>query len=207
MLRGLFEFVDALPSSVSLRESLNGYVYLLTAHVVSMGLVAGIIGYWDMRLAGMALKWVPVSKVKSGLFPWMTAGVVVNAATGILMVYSQPMRYYPNFWFWLKMGMLVVIAAIGYGDSATAENASSALLLHIAGYTVSTLALFAALIALYNRTGDDSILGLRGLAETQPFLAWSLSQPRSSRWACLRRSESRRWASVGLKSFGLRWPV
>ena len=110
MIRTLFEFVDAFPSSVSLRESLNGYVYLLTAHVVSMGLVAGIIGYWDMRLAGIALKWVPVSKVKSGLFSWMYAGVAVNAATGLLLVYSQPMRYYPNFWFWLKMGMLVVVA-------------------------------------------------------------------------------------------------
>ena len=67
--------------------------------------------------------------------------------------------------------MLVAIAAIGYGDAATAESASSALLLHIVGYTVSTLALFAALTAHYNRTGDDSIAGLRGLAETQPFLA------------------------------------
>ncbi len=67
--------------------------------------------------------------------------------------------------------MLVAIAAIGYGDAATAESASSALMLHIAGYTVSTLALFAALTALYNRTGDDSIAGLRGLASTQPFLA------------------------------------
>ncbi|MYK25607.1 MAG: NADH-quinone oxidoreductase subunit N, partial [Dehalococcoidia bacterium] len=67
--------------------------------------------------------------------------------------------------------MLVAIAAIGYGDAATAESASSALLLHIVGYTVSTLALFTALTAHYNRTGDDSIAGLRGLAETQPFLA------------------------------------
>jgi NADH-quinone oxidoreductase subunit N len=31
--------------------------------------------------------------------------------------------------------------------------------------------LFTALTAYYNRTGDDSIEGLRGLAETQPFLA------------------------------------
>ncbi len=67
--------------------------------------------------------------------------------------------------------MLVVIAAIGYGDAATAEDASAALLLHLVGYTVATLALFSALIAHYNRTGDDSIAGLRGLAETQPFLA------------------------------------
>lgn len=71
--------------------------------------------------------------------------------------------------------MLVAVAAIGYGDATAAENASSALLLHIAGYTVSTLALFAALIAHYNRTGDESIDGLRGLSATQPFLALVIS--------------------------------
>lgn len=67
--------------------------------------------------------------------------------------------------------MLVVIAALGYGDDEVAQAASSALLLHIIGYVIATLALFTALTAYYNRTGDDSIAGLRGLAETQPFLA------------------------------------
>jgi len=67
--------------------------------------------------------------------------------------------------------MLVVIAAIGEGDPEIAQNASSALLFHIAGYVISTLAFFAALTAYYNRTGKDTIAGLRGLAETQPFLA------------------------------------
>jgi NADH-quinone oxidoreductase subunit N len=67
--------------------------------------------------------------------------------------------------------MLVVIAALGYGDAETGRNASTGLLLHIAGYVISTLALFTALTAYYNRTGKDSIEGLRGLAETQPFLA------------------------------------
>ncbi len=67
--------------------------------------------------------------------------------------------------------MLIVIAAIGYGDAETGRDASSALLLHITGSVVSTLALFVALTAYYNRTGQDSIAGLRGLAETQPFLA------------------------------------
>ncbi|MGK2964181.1 MAG: NADH-quinone oxidoreductase subunit N [Tepidiformaceae bacterium] len=67
--------------------------------------------------------------------------------------------------------MLIVIAAIGEGDLEIARNASGALLFHIGGYVVSTLALFAALIAYYNRTGKDTIRGLRGLADTQPFLA------------------------------------
>ncbi len=69
--------------------------------------------------------------------------------------------------------MLVVIAAIGYAgtEGDVARDASSALLLHMVGYVVSTLALFAALTAYYNRTGKDTIAGLRGMAETQPFLA------------------------------------
>ena len=92
LMRPLFEWVDAFPSSIALRESLNGYVYLLTAHVVSMGLVAGVIAYWDMRLTGIALKWVPVTKVKSGRFPWLYAGVRINAGPGLGMVDAQPLR-------------------------------------------------------------------------------------------------------------------
>jgi len=36
---------------------------------------------------------------------------------------------------------------------------------------ITTLALFAAITAYYNRTGDETIAGLRGMADTQPFLA------------------------------------
>ena len=67
--------------------------------------------------------------------------------------------------------MLVVIAAMGFGDSEQAANGSSALLLHLTGYIASTLALFTALTVWVNRTGDDSIRGMRGMAKAQPFLA------------------------------------
>ncbi len=67
--------------------------------------------------------------------------------------------------------MLVPVAALGYGDGSVAHAATAALLLHLTGYIISTLAAFAAFQAAYDRTGDDTIPGLRGLAETQPFLA------------------------------------
>ena len=111
MLRSFFEWMDAMPTSLAWRESLNGYPLLLTAHVVSMGLVAGVIIFWDMRLAGMALKRVPVSKIQDRMFPWMTVGLVINIVTGLVMVYSQPMRYYPNFYFWLKF-IFMTLAAV-----------------------------------------------------------------------------------------------
>jgi len=67
--------------------------------------------------------------------------------------------------------MLVVIAAIGYGDTEVGRNASAGLIIHITGYIISSLLLFTALTAYYNRTGHDTIRGMRGMAETQPFLA------------------------------------
>jgi len=67
--------------------------------------------------------------------------------------------------------MLVPVAALGYGDADVAHAATAALLLHLTGYIISTLAAFAAFQAAYDRTADDTIPGLRGLAETQPFLA------------------------------------
>ncbi len=51
------------------------------------------------------------------------------------------------------------------------DESTSALLLHIAGYLITNLAVFTAVIAFYNRTGKEEIADFRGLAETQPFLA------------------------------------
>ena len=69
-IRSSFEWVDALPSSISLRESLNAYPMLLTTHVVSMCLFAGLISFWDMRLVGLTLRKVPVSNIPTRIFPW-----------------------------------------------------------------------------------------------------------------------------------------
>ena len=44
-------------------------------------------------------------------------------------------------------------------------------LLHLAGYLVTNLAVFTAVIAVHNRTGSERIEDFRGLAETQPYLA------------------------------------
>ncbi len=70
------------------------------------------------------------------------------------------------------------IGQVGYmlmAVTAVSAETSSALLLHIAGYLVTNLAVFTVVIAVHNRTGDERIVGFRGLAETQPFLALVLT--------------------------------
>ena len=109
--RGIFEWADALESSVALRESLNGYPTLLTLHVVSMCLFAGLIAYWDLRLVGFALNRVSITEIPTRIFPWALTGFAISLVTGGLLLYSKPLTYYENFYFWLKSAMLILAGA------------------------------------------------------------------------------------------------
>ena len=70
------------------------------------------------------------------------------------------------------------IGQVGFmlmGIAALSQGAASALVLHIAGYAVTNLAVFIPVIAYYNLSGKDEIADYRGMAERAPFLAASLS--------------------------------
>jgi hypothetical protein len=108
MIRGVFEWVDALPSSIALRESIYGYTVLLTVHVVSMCVFAGLVIMMDLRLAGFGNKQTPISEIQKRLFPWQMVGMVGSAVTGLLLFYGQPMRYYGKAFYWTKIAMMVL---------------------------------------------------------------------------------------------------
>ena len=110
-MRSWFEWVDAFPSSIALRESLYGYPYLLTAHVVSMALFAGLIIMMDLRLLGIAYRRTPLSQVQRQLFPWQMFTLALASLTGLVLLYSQPLRYYGRLFFWIKMSLMVVAGA------------------------------------------------------------------------------------------------
>ena len=105
-LRSWFEWVNEFPSSVALRESLYGYPALLTAHVVTMCLFAGLIVMMDLRLVGIAYTDTPVSQVQKRLFPWQMLGMALSSITGLLLFYGQPMRFYFKIFFWVKMVLM-----------------------------------------------------------------------------------------------------
>jgi hypothetical protein len=109
--RPLFELVDAFPSSIAIRESLDGYTILLTAHVVGMCMFAGLVAMMDVRLAGLGNLGTPVTQIHKRLFPWQLIGAFVVVASGTILVYGDPLRYFSNFYFWLK-NLLLVAATV-----------------------------------------------------------------------------------------------
>lgn len=70
------------------------------------------------------------------------------------------------------------IGQVGYlliGIAAMAPDAASALLFHLAGYIITNLVVFGAVIAIYNATGSDEVPEYGGMSERQPFLALVLT--------------------------------
>jgi hypothetical protein len=107
-LRSLFEYVNEFPTSVGIRESIYFYPALLTTHIVGMCVFAGLIIMMDLRLLGIGNSRTPLSLIQKRLFPWQMAGMGVSAVTGLLLVYGQPMRFYPNIFFWIKTVMMAL---------------------------------------------------------------------------------------------------
>ena len=70
------------------------------------------------------------------------------------------------------------IGQVGYllmGIAALSPLASNGLIFHLIGYSVTNLAVFLAVIIIYNSTKKEEIADLAGLAEKAPFVAMALS--------------------------------
>jgi len=109
-LRGLFEYVNELPTSIAIRESQYFSPYLTVSHVVVMALVAGLVLMMDLRLMGLANMRTPFTELQRRLFPWQMFGMTLAGITGLTLTFSDPMRFYANIFFWMKMLMLLLAA-------------------------------------------------------------------------------------------------
>jgi hypothetical protein len=104
----LCEWVGNMPSSVALRESIWMYPIIETAHVLGLCVFVGTAALWDLRLLGRTMTRVPVSQVKAQLLPWTVVGFIEMLASGGLLVFSDPMRFYVNIFFRIKLVLLLL---------------------------------------------------------------------------------------------------
>ena len=111
MLLNFSEWVGNLPWSIALRESYYVWPLMESAHVLTLGLFVGTAFVTDLRLLGWTMKRIPVSEVTGRLLPWTRFGFAGMVTTGTLLVFGNPVRYYHNVFFRLKV-LLLIVAAI-----------------------------------------------------------------------------------------------
>ena len=159
-LRPLFEWVHAFPSSIAMRESLYAFPVLLTLHLISLAMFAGLVVMMDLRLLGVAYRGTPFSEVQRRLFPWQMVGMVVTSIAGLLLFYAQPMRYFGKVLYWIKMA-LIVLAGVNallfhfttYRSIAKWDTAGPPLGAKVAG--VLSLAMWAGIVSFGRLTAYD----------------------------------------------------
>ena len=159
-LRPLFEWVHAFPSSIAMRESLYAFPVLLTVHLISLAMFAGLVVMMDLRLLGVAYRGTPFSEVQARLFPWQMVGMAVTSLAGLLLFYTQPMRYFGKVLYWIKIA-LIVLAGVNallfhfttYRSIAKWDTAGPPLGAKVAG--VLSLAMWAGIVSFGRLTAYD----------------------------------------------------
>ena len=110
-LRALFEWLAATPGSVALHESHYAFLAVLTVHVLTLFVFAGMAAVIDLRLAGLMFQRVPASRLIPRLVPWAAGGMTAMILSGALLFYAAPVDRFDSVFFRLKLVLLVSAAA------------------------------------------------------------------------------------------------
>jgi len=102
------EWLEGLAWTTAIRESTWGGAIIQTAHVASTVAFVGLVIMMDLRLVGLAFTHAPPAQIQRRLFPWQMAGFVPSMASGLLLCCVDPVRYYGNVMFWVKLALLAL---------------------------------------------------------------------------------------------------
>jgi len=105
------EWIGNTSVSVGIRESIWTYPIIESAHVLGLTLFLGLLLLWDTRLLGFVLRRVPVSALWRQLFPWIAFGAIIITISGTLLFWSDPVKFYGNVFFRIKVVALILAAA------------------------------------------------------------------------------------------------
>jgi len=88
-------------------------------HIVMIGVVFVSILMIALRVLGRVRTDEAFGVVWNRFAPWMWAGLVVMAATGLTLIVGEPIREFTALSFWLKMGLIAiaVVTTIMFGRS------------------------------------------------------------------------------------------
>jgi hypothetical protein len=106
-LLGLAQQLQAWPSSTAIRETL-WYPIIESVHVLGIVFVLGTAGILDLRLLGRVMQRQPVSQVARQLLPWTFGGFAIMMLSGLILVYTEPVKTYHSFWAPIKLALLIL---------------------------------------------------------------------------------------------------
>lgn len=96
--------------SAQLLSSERLWMMIEGTHLITLMVFAGTILFVDLRLLGVAFRNTPVSRISDSVLPWTVGGFIALLLTGSALFFSNPLEYYHNLAFRVKLVFLLAAA-------------------------------------------------------------------------------------------------
>lgn len=93
----------------AIRESDNAFSVIESVHVLSITLLVGSISMLDLRMLGVILREIPVTRIARAVLPLTWAGFFVMFVSGFLLFWAEAAKNYLNPAFRLKIVLLLLV--------------------------------------------------------------------------------------------------
>ena len=154
------QWLESTSFSTNLRESVYMWAFADGVHVIGLCVFLGMLLFWELRLFNIGIRGASVSETWDRLAPWILVGFIIMAISGILLFVSDPVRFYGNIFFRIKVVALVLAAlnalAFHYSigrrlvDWDTQPLPSSAHVIGVVSVTLWVLIVFCGRLIAYN---------------------------------------------------------
>lgn len=96
--------------SAQLLSSERLWMMIEGTHLITLMVFAGTILFVDLRLLGIAFRTTPFSRISDSVLPWTVGGFIALLITGSALFFSNPLEYYHNLAFRVKLVFLLAAA-------------------------------------------------------------------------------------------------
>lgn len=108
-MEAFFEWLSNTGLGTAVRENEMLFPWTESLHVLALTIVVGSIAIVDLRLLGIASGKRPISKLMQDVLPITWISFIGALITGFTLFTSQAPTYAGNFFFQMKMVMLVLV--------------------------------------------------------------------------------------------------
>ena len=92
-----------------IRESDYAFPIIESVHVLAVTLLIGTIALLDLRMLGLVLRHISITRIARAVFPLTWSGFVVMSISGFLLFWAEAAKNYSNPAFRIKLILLVLV--------------------------------------------------------------------------------------------------
>lgn len=148
-LKAIHDWIQATPPSLLLQQNEAWFIPTMQSiHIAGIGVVLACVLMMSLRVLGVAGADSTVLQTQERFGPWLTGGLWLMLATGLLIIFCEP-RALVTFSFWLKMALVAAGALIAWAFGRSVRTHAAAWDETLTGRrSVKAMAIFSVVIWL-----------------------------------------------------------